>query len=136
LPRDRWQPRQLLWLLAGGASGAAVYLGDPAGLLLAIILLVLAVVTTFRAGLVLPAYLSGVGLVGLILTLAMSATGVFTIQQQGRSPVCSSAGGCQGAVVSHAGFEVPALLVFAILVLIGGAWLLWQQPTRRHDATA
>jgi hypothetical protein len=27
-------------------------------------------------------------------------------------------------------------LVFAILVLIGGACLLWQQPTRRHDATA
>jgi hypothetical protein len=107
-----------------------VYFGDILGSLLATVPLVVAVVVTAskRVLLALPAWLVGLGLIGTVLSGALSPGGAFTIDTNGHSPICSS-GGCVGQTVVQSAFSVPAVAVYAVALLIGAVWLAF--PTAR-----
>ena len=125
-----WLP---LWLALGAASGAAVYFGDILGLLLATVPLIVAVALTAsrRVLLALPAFLVGLGLIGTALSGALSPGGSFTIDTTGRSPVCSSDGGCVGQTVVQSALSVPAVAVYAAALLIGAVWLAFPAARTR-----
>lgn len=122
-------------MVAGAATGAALYLGEPLGVLLGMVALLLAIVSTVGRSrqAALPLFIWGAGMVGGLLTLALSGSATFAVNERGRSPVCSSAGGCPSTTVLHSSFEVPAWLLFGALVAVGGVWLLILQ--RRAGGT-
>ena len=125
--------RIVLWFVLGAVSGAAASIGDPSVLVIGVLLLVAAAVATVsrRSQEALPGYLIGCGLVGLVVIATLSPRGAFSVGTSGQSPVCSSAGGCVGQPVTHSALGVPALGVFAAILFIGLAWLVWQ--TRRSQ---
>ncbi len=129
----RYEAVQILWLVAGAASGAAAFVGDPGGALIAAAIFLLAVVKSVSGTVVVPAYLSGAGVTGLIMTLALSPAGYFAIDESGRSRVCSSSAGCHGVVATHAAFAIPAFLVFLIILVVGAIWLIVQQERTRQS---
>jgi Kef-type K+ transport system membrane component KefB len=123
--------RVVLWFVLGALSGAAASIGDPLVLLVAVLLFAAAVVATVSrlSQEAVPGYLIGCGLAGLVVIAILSPHGAFSIDTSGRSPVCSSAGGCVGQTVTHSVVAVPALGVFAAILVIGLVWIFWQ--TRR-----
>ena len=126
--------RIVLWFALGAVSSAAASIGDPLFLVIGVLLLTAAVVATVsrRSHEALPGYLIGCGLAGLVVIATLSPRGAFSVGASGQSPVCSSAGGCVGQTVTQSAFAVPALGVFAAILLIGIVWLVWQ--TRRSQS--
>ena len=114
----------VLWLALGAASGAAVYFGETLGSLLVAVPLVVAVAVTAsrRVLLAFPAFLVGLGLIGTVLSGALSPASAFTVDTSGHSPVCSSTG-CVGQTVVQSAFSVPSIAVYAVILLIGAVWL-------------
>jgi hypothetical protein len=120
--------RLAFFLIFGAVSGAAVYVGEPLAVMLGVVVLLVAGLATSTAAVrpALPAYLLGVGLTGLALSIAFS--GVFSVGSSGHSALCSSAGGCVGSTVTQSAISVPAIAVFAAILVLSGVWLTW--PTR------
>lgn len=108
-----------------------MYFGDTLGFLLATVLLIVAAAATpsRRVLVALPAFLLGLGLTGTALSGALSPDGAFTFDTSGHSPVCSSTGGCVGQTVVQSAFSIPAVAVYAVVLLIGVVWLAF--PTAR-----
>jgi hypothetical protein len=108
-----------------------MYFGDIPGFLLAAAPLIVAVTVTAsrRVLLALPGFLVGLGLIGTVLSGALSPAGAFTIDTSGHSAVCSSTGGCVGQTVVQSAFSVPAIAIYAVALLIGAVWLAF--PTAR-----
>ncbi len=79
-----------------------------------------------RAPLALPVYLVGAGLAGIALDIAISPQAAYSIGTSGHSAVCSSTGGCVGGTSMQSQFALPALLVFASILVVGLLWLSWK----------
>jgi hypothetical protein len=111
-----------------------VYFGDTLGFLLATVPLIVAAAATAsrRVLLALPAFLVGLGLIGTVLSGALSPDGAFTFDTSGHSSVCSSTGGCVGQTVVQSAFSVPAVAVYAVVLLIGAVWLAFPTARTRH----
>jgi hypothetical protein len=115
--------RVAFFLIFGAVSGAAVYVGEPLVAMLGVFVLLAAGLATSTGAVrpALPAYLLGVGLTGVALSLALS--GVFSAGTSGHSSVCSSTGGCVGSTVTWSAVAVPAIAVFAAILVLSAVWL-------------
>jgi hypothetical protein len=125
--------RLAVWLIAGAVSGVTAFAGEPLTFLLGVLLFLTAslVTATRRTPLALPTYLIGAGLAGVTAALAISPEAAYSVGTSGHSAICSSAGGCVGGTTTQSAFAVPALAVFAALLLLGLIWFGWNTRRRR-----
>jgi hypothetical protein len=132
----RRRARVAFFLIFGAVSGAAVYVGEPLAAMLGVFVLLVAGLATSTGAVrpALPAYLLGVGLTGMALSIALS--GAFSAGTSGHSSVCSSAGGCVGSTVTQSAVSVPAIAVFATILVLGAIWLTWQAIRSRVAESA
>jgi hypothetical protein len=115
--------RLVFFLIFGAVTGAAVYVGEPLAVMLGVVVLLVAGLATSTAAVrpALPAYLLGVGLTGSALSIAFS--GMFSVGTSGHSAACNSAGGCVGSTVTQSAVSIPAIAVFAAILVLSAVWL-------------